>query len=95
MAIRDELLDELLKEYKNPEDLFGKDGIFKELKKCLIEMRWTLKSPTTWAMKSTAPPAKTPAIHETVNLLKSLRAILVRSQLLYLEIGKVLLNPVL
>ncbi len=37
MAIRDELLDELLKEYKNPEDLFGKDGIFKELKKRLIE----------------------------------------------------------
>jgi transposase-like protein len=37
MSIRDELLDELLKEYKNPEDLFGKDGIFKELKKRLIE----------------------------------------------------------
>ena len=37
MAIRDELLDELLKEYKDPEDLFGKDGIFKELKKRLIE----------------------------------------------------------
>ena len=37
MAIRDELLDELLKEYKDPEDLFGKNGIFKELKKRLIE----------------------------------------------------------
>jgi len=26
MPIKDELLDELLKEYKNPEDLIGKDG---------------------------------------------------------------------
>jgi len=37
MAIRDELLEELLKEYKNPEDLFGKDGIIKELTKRLLE----------------------------------------------------------
>jgi transposase-like protein len=36
MAIRDELLEELLKEYKNPEDLLGKDGIIKELTKRLI-----------------------------------------------------------
>ena len=26
MPIKEELLDELLKEYKNPEDLIGKDG---------------------------------------------------------------------
>lgn len=37
MAIRDELLEELLKEYKNPEDLLGKDGIIKELTKRLVE----------------------------------------------------------
>ena len=37
MAIRDELLEELLKEYKTPEDLVGKDGIIKELTKRLIE----------------------------------------------------------
>ena len=37
MTIRDELLDELSKEYKNPEDLFGKDKVFKELRKRLIE----------------------------------------------------------
>jgi putative transposase len=35
--IRDELLDELLKDYKNPEDLLGKNGIFAELKKRLLE----------------------------------------------------------
>jgi putative transposase len=37
MAIKDEILEEILKEYKNPEDLIGKDGILKELTKRLIE----------------------------------------------------------
>lgn len=37
MAITDKLLDELLKDYKNPEDLIGKNGILKELTKRLIE----------------------------------------------------------
>ena len=35
--ISNELLDELLKDYKNPEDLLGKDGILSELKKKLLE----------------------------------------------------------
>jgi putative transposase len=35
--IKDELIDELLSNYKNPEDLLGKDGIINELKKRLIE----------------------------------------------------------
>jgi len=37
MAIRDEVLDELLKDYKGPEDLTGEKGIFMELKKRLLE----------------------------------------------------------
>ena len=37
MAIRTELLDELLKDYKNPEDLLAEGGILKELTKALIE----------------------------------------------------------
>jgi len=37
MAIRDEILEEILKEYKNPEDLIGKDGILNDLTKRLIE----------------------------------------------------------
>lgn len=37
MAIKDEILEEILKEYKTPEDLIGKDGILKELTKRLIE----------------------------------------------------------
>lgn len=37
MAIKKELLDELLKECDNPEDLFGKDGLLKELTGRLVE----------------------------------------------------------
>ena len=32
-----ELLDQLLANYKKPEDLTGEDGLFKQLKKALIE----------------------------------------------------------
>lgn len=37
MAIRQELLDELLKDYKKPEDFTGQNGIWKQLQKALIE----------------------------------------------------------
>lgn len=37
MVIKEEILDELLKEYKSPEDLLGKDGLLKELTKRLLE----------------------------------------------------------
>jgi len=37
MAIKQEIIDELLANYQNPEDLLGDDGIFKQLKKALLE----------------------------------------------------------
>ena len=37
MVIKKEIIDELLKGYKNPEDLLGEEGIFKQLKKALLE----------------------------------------------------------
>jgi putative transposase len=37
MAIPKELLDELMKNYKGPEDLIGENGILKELTKSLVE----------------------------------------------------------
>jgi putative transposase len=37
MAITDEMVNELLKEYKKPEDLLGKNGLLKELQKRLLE----------------------------------------------------------
>jgi putative transposase len=36
-TIRSELLDELLADYERPEDLLGEEGLFKELKKALLE----------------------------------------------------------
>ena len=36
-GIRKELLDELLREYKNPEDLIGEEGLLKQLTKALLE----------------------------------------------------------
>jgi transposase-like protein len=37
MAITKEALDELLKEYKGPDDFYGPDGLIKQLSKALIE----------------------------------------------------------
>jgi len=37
LVIRPELLDQLLGNYPKPEDLTGEDGLFKQLKKALIE----------------------------------------------------------
>ena len=37
MTKKDDLIDELLKGVKNPEDLFGKNGLLKQLTKSLVE----------------------------------------------------------
>ena len=37
MTKKDELIDELLKGVKNPDDLFGKEGLLKQLTKSLVE----------------------------------------------------------
>ena len=37
MAITKEVLDELMKEYKGPDDFYGSDGLVKQLSKVLIE----------------------------------------------------------
>ena len=37
MAITDEVLNELLKEYQKPEDLLGQNGLLKQLQKRLLE----------------------------------------------------------
>jgi hypothetical protein len=35
--IRPELLDELLKDYRKPDDLLGQDGLLQQLTKALVE----------------------------------------------------------
>jgi putative transposase len=37
MPITPELLDELLKDYKKPDDLLGQDGLLQQLTKALVE----------------------------------------------------------
>ena len=37
MAIRNELVDELIKDYKKPEDILGENGILKQLTKAILE----------------------------------------------------------
>ena len=37
MAITDEVLNELLKDYQKPEDLLGQNGLLKQLQKRLLE----------------------------------------------------------
>jgi len=36
-SIRPELLDELLKDYRKPDDLLGQDGLLQQLTKALVE----------------------------------------------------------
>ncbi len=38
MTIRKEILDELIRDYKNPEDLLGENGLLKQLTKALLEI---------------------------------------------------------
>jgi putative transposase len=45
MALNDEMLDELLKDYQKPEDLIGENGLLKQLTKALVER--ALKSELT------------------------------------------------
>ncbi len=54
MAIKQELIDELLSDYRNPEDLLGEGGIFKELKKALLEraLNAELSDHLTWRWAS-------------------------------------------
>lgn len=47
MPIRTELLDELLKGYKKPEDSIGEGGLLKELTKRLVERAMVTLSPKT------------------------------------------------
>src|ERR1700740_3506071 len=37
LSIRDDVIDELLQGYNSPEDLIGAEGLFRELKKRLLE----------------------------------------------------------
>jgi putative transposase len=55
MTFRPELIDELLKEYRKPEDLMGEGGIFKQLTKALVERCLTAELDTHLEEERTEP----------------------------------------
>lgn len=55
MDFRPELIDELLKEYRKPEDLMGEGGIFKQLTKALGERCLSAELETQLAEEKAEP----------------------------------------
>lgn len=60
MTFRRELIDELLKDYHQPEDLMGADGIFKQLSKALIERCLSAEIETHLEEERIEPAAESP-----------------------------------
>jgi putative transposase len=60
MTFRPELIDELLKDYRNPEDLMGEGGIFKQLTKALIERCLTAEIETYLQEQRAEPESDRP-----------------------------------
>ena len=55
MTFRQEIIDELLKDYQNPEDLMGEGGILKQLTKALVERCLTAEIDTHFQENQTPP----------------------------------------
>lgn len=51
-AVPADLIDELLANYKKPEDLVGENGLLKQLTKRLVERTLRPSWPNTWATTS-------------------------------------------
>jgi putative transposase len=60
MTFRPELIEELLKDYRNPEDLMGEGGIFKQLTKALIERCLNAELETHLAEEKAEPEPEGP-----------------------------------
>ena len=58
MTIPDELLDSLMKDYKNPEDLIGETGLLKQLTKQLLERAMTAEMTEHLGYEKNAPTGK-------------------------------------
>ena len=58
MTISDELIDELLKDYRKPEDIIGEDGLFRELTRRLAERALEAEMTEHLGYKKHAPEGK-------------------------------------
>jgi len=72
--ISDEVLDQLLKDYRKPEDLLGSDGIIRQLTKRAIERIMNAEMDSTWMTGTIQIPVMTPATVETVRDTKLSKA---------------------
>ena len=70
MAIKKEILDELMKDYKNPEDMLGPNGILHQLKRALVEKALEGEVDHHLATKRIQLRVITRATPEMVNILK-------------------------
>ena len=68
MPITPAVLDELLKEYKTPEDMLGNDGLLQQLTKALVERALEGEMTHHLGYRHTMLVVISPAIPETVNL---------------------------
>jgi hypothetical protein len=65
MTIPEDLLDALMKDYKNPEDLIGETGLLKQFTKHYQERAIQAEMTDHLGYEKTAPAKKRPAIPET------------------------------
>ena len=73
MTFRPELLDELLKDYRNPADLMGEGGIFKQLTKALIERCLTAELDTHLEEEKAEPEAERPRNRRNGHFKKTIK----------------------
>src|SRR5215472_14554861 len=71
LAIRDEVIEELLQGYRSPEDLLGEEGLFKELKKRLLERALGAELTEHLGYENRAPPPGSASETNTICQTKS------------------------
>lgn len=80
MAITEELLDQLIKDYKNPEDLIGENGFLKRLIKHLLDKAMRAEM-TDHLSKRMQHSEKTQDTQRTALITRSSKVISVKSML--------------
>ena len=83
MAIPEDLLDALMKDYKNPEDLIGETGLLKQLTKQLLERAMKAEMTEHLGYEKNAPANKKPTIPETAATRSGLKGSLAISILTF------------
>jgi len=73
MAITKEVLDELLREYKGPDDFYGPDGLMKQLSKALIERMMQAELTEQLGYEKSEPGEKQTENRRNGKTLKTLR----------------------